>query len=163
MKAILILFVALTSLTAFGETPGGTNVYLNNSTVKDASRADSAAVVSIENRIRTWSGLCLKGYVNSGINWQSQPHSQNDVLLSFTVGPMDDGNGVGPVGKHIEVIAYDMYVYDSRVKRIVNVGPGLEWFGISKDDATLILRANNTANHLVFMLATMATDGRSQK
>jgi len=76
---------------------------------------------------------------------------------------MDDGNGVGPVGKNIEVIAYDIYVYDSRAKGIVNVGPGLEWFGISKDDATLILRANNTANHLVFMLATMATDGRSEK
>jgi len=43
---------------------------------------------------------------------------------------MDDGNGVGPVGKNIEVIAYDIYVYDSRVKRIVNLGPGLEWFGI---------------------------------
>jgi|SRR6266704_4521765 len=46
---------------------------------------------------------------------------------------------------------------------LVNLGPGLEWFGISKDDPTLILRANNTANHLVLMLATMATDGRSQK
>ena len=162
MKSILILFVALRSLTAFGETPC-TNVYLNNSTVNKASRADSAAISSIEKRIRTWGGLCLKGYVSSGINWQSQPHNQNDVLLSFTVGPMDDGNGVGPVGKHIEVIAYDIYVYDSRAKGIVNVGPGLEWFGISKDDPTLILRANNIANHLVFMLATMATDGRSQK
>jgi len=98
--------------------------------VNKASRADSAAISSIEKRIRNWGGLCLKGYVNSGINWQSQPHSQNDVLLSFTVGPMDDGNGVGPVGKNIEVIAYDIYVYDSRVKRIVNLGPGLEWFGI---------------------------------
>jgi hypothetical protein len=67
MKAILILFVALTGLTAFGETPCA-NVYLNNSTVNNASRADSAAILSIEKRIRAWSGLCLKGYVNSGIN-----------------------------------------------------------------------------------------------
>ena len=94
MKAILILFIALTSLTAFGETTC-TNVYLNNSTVNNASRADSAAISSIEKRIRTWGGLCLKGYINSGINWQSQPHNPNDALLSFTVGPMDDGNGVG--------------------------------------------------------------------
>jgi hypothetical protein len=78
MKTILILFIALTSLTAFAETPCSTNVFLNNSTVHNASRADSAAILSIEKRIRTWGGLCLKGYVNSGINWQSQPHSQND-------------------------------------------------------------------------------------
>ena len=97
MKGILILFLALTSLMAFGEETPCTNVYLNNSTVDKASRADAAAILSVEKRFRTWGGLCLKGYVNSGINGQSQPHNQNgDVLLSFTVGPMDEENGVGP-------------------------------------------------------------------
>ncbi len=76
---------------------------------------------------------------------------------------MDDSNGVGAVGKTIEVVTFDVYSWDSKLNRIVNTGPDIAWFAISRDTSRLQMWAESAANTVVYVVALMAHDGRQAK
>ena len=168
MKTILlaaVLAVGVTLARAVAETPCA-NVYIYNGTINGAvhsTPADMFARNSIEEKIKTRDGLCFKGYVDSGPEWQVQTHQKNDVLLSYTLGTLDDGNGVGAVGKTIEVVTFDVYAWDSKLNRIVNGGPDLAWFAVTRDTLRLQKYSRSAANDVVFVVALMAQNGREPK
>jgi hypothetical protein len=141
MRSILLtalLVIGLIPVQALAATLCA-NVYIYNGTISagHSSPADMFAKNSIEEQIKTRDGLCFKGYVDSGSEWQVQTHQKNDMLLSYTVGTLDDGNGVGQVGKTIEVITYDVYSWDGKLNHIVNSGPDLAWFAVRRDAVRL--------------------------
>jgi hypothetical protein len=160
-----ILVFGLTAV-AIAETPCA-NVYIYNGTIggllPHASPADLFAKNSIEELLKRTNGLCFMGYVKSGPEWQAQSHQKNDLLLSYTVGTLDDGNGVGAVGKTIEVITYDVYSWDGKLNRIVNTGPDIAWFAVSRDTERLQMWAQGAANGVVYVVTLMSHDGRNAK
>jgi hypothetical protein len=125
--------------------------------------ADLLAKNSIEEQIKTSPTFCFKGYVDSGRDWQAQTHQKTDALLSYTLGPMDDSNGVGPVGKTIEVIAYDVHAWDSKLNRTVSSGPDIAWFAMSRDSKQLEKWSQRAAAGVVYVVALMSTNGRLAK
>jgi hypothetical protein len=68
------------------------------------------------------------------------------MLLEFNLGTLDDGNGVGEVGKHIEVVTFSIFAYDSSVGRIVNLGSQLTWFSTTHPDQYDLYMHNVMAN-----------------
>jgi hypothetical protein len=146
-----VLAIGLRPALVVAETPC-TNVYIYNGTIggvlPHATPADLFAKNSIEELLKTANGLCLKGYVESGPEWQLQNHQKTDILLSYTLGTLDDSNGVGDVGKTIEVITFDVYSWDGKLNHIVNTGPDIAWFAVSRDT----LRLQNWARGAVGML-----------
>jgi hypothetical protein len=169
MKSVFLvaaLALGLRPVQAAAETPCA-NVYVYNGTIggmlPHATPADLFAKNSIEELLKTANGLCFRGYVESGPEWQVQNHQKTDILLSYTLGTLDDGNGVGDVGKTIEVITYDVYSWDSKLNRIVNTGPDIAWFSVSRDTLRLQTWARGAANGVVFVVALMSHDGRNAK
>jgi hypothetical protein len=170
MKKILLPFVALltaalTQGQAYAETPCA-NVYIYNGTIKvpgHSTPADLFAKNSIEEQIKAQPLLCFKGYVSSSPEWQAQSHLKNDILLSYTVGTLDDSNGVGDFGKTIEVITYDVYSWDSKLNRIVNTGPDIAWFAVSRDTLRLQTWAESAANAVAYVVYLMSQEGRKAK
>jgi hypothetical protein len=76
---------------------------------------------------------------------------------------LDDANGVGEVGKTIEVITYDVYSWDGKLNRIVNTGPDIAWFAVSRDTLRLQGWARGAANGVAYVVALMSRDGRNAK
>jgi len=87
--------------------------------------------------------------------WQAQSHQKNDMLLEFNLGTLDDGNGVGEVGKHIEVVSYSIFAYDNVVGRTINFGSQLTWFSTAHPDLYDAYMYNVMAN-VVFSLKISA-------
>ncbi len=167
MKSILVLVMLAVGLgLAHAETLCA-NVYIYNGTIKGvvghSTPADMFARNSIEERVKKMKGLCLVAYVNSGPEWQAQSHQKNDMLLSYTVGTLDDSNGVGAVGKTIEVITFDVYSWDASLNRIVCTGPDIVWFAVSRDTLRLQMWADSAANNVAYVAELMSHDGRQAK
>jgi len=168
-RTILMTFklfaLLLLGTPVFAEGPCA-NIYIYDGTIKltnHSTPADLFARNSIEEKIKTHDGLCFKGYVKDSPEWQAQSHQKNDVLLSYTVGTLDDGNGVGEVGKTIEVVTYDVYSWDGKLNHIVNSGPDIAWFALSRDTQRLQMWADSAAVDVVFVVALMSVDGRQAK
>lgn len=163
MKKVLLLVAAVLAVgRTYAEVPCA-NVYIFNATFGHASPADILAKADIEELVSRWPGLCFKGYVSSGLEWQVQNHPKNDVLLSYTLGTLDEGNGVGAVGKKIEAVTYDVYAWDSKLNHIVNSGPDVAWFAVTRDSQLLQMWAKGAANAVAYVVALMAHDGREAK
>jgi hypothetical protein len=169
MKRILVFALVGLGLTlkqASAETPCA-NVYIYNGTIggmlPHATPADMFAKNGIEEMLKTAKGLCFKGYVDSGPKWQVQDHQKNDILLSYTLGTLDDGNGVGEVGKTIEVITYDIYSWDAELNRTVNSGPDIAWFAASRDTLRLQMWSESAAGAVIYVVNLMSHDGRNAK
>jgi hypothetical protein len=64
------------------------------------------------------------------------------------LGTLDDANGVGEVGKHIEAVSYSIFAYDSKVNRTVNLGSQLTWFSTTHPDQYDLYMHNVMANVL---------------
>jgi len=159
---LIIAVLLLSSLAVASELPCA-NVYLSDQTPYELypkSAADRAAVSALVERISESSELCFRGFVPDSLAWQAQSHAKRDVLIAFNVGTLDDGNGVGAIGKRIEVIAYDVYVWDSKSGRVVNTGPALQWF--STERATLRFHAGLAADQIAIMTSMISLGGRSQ-
>ena len=137
------------------------NIYVNNDTIITdvVPVADQLVVSEIVKGLQQRNGFCYKGYVNSSTTWQAQKHDKTDVLLSFTVGPMDDGNGIGSVGKKIEVVAYSVCAYNHRVNMTVCNGGMVSWFAISTDDKVTRLRAKIITVNIIFAVGIFSSDG----
>ncbi len=120
---LLIAIVAAAVGRAFADDPC-TNVFVYNATIAGhMTPADLLAKNGIEEHLKSAHLICFKGYDDSGDDWQVQTHQKTDVLLAYSLGTLDDGNGVGAVGKTIEVITYDVYAWDKKLSRTVNSGP----------------------------------------
>jgi len=162
-KIALALFALALSVPAFAQSNlPCSNIYINNDTViaDVVPVADQIVVAEIIKGLQQREGFCYKGYVNSSVTWQAQKHGKTDVLLSFTVGPLDDGNGVGAVGKKIEIVAYSVCAYNHRVNTTVCYGGMVTWFAISGDDRITRFRAYNiTANNIVYAVGIFAAGG----
>ena len=165
MKNIVLLaaqVVMLLSARVFAEAPCA-KVYVYNGTIQRPTPADLVIKNSIEEQIKSRNGLCFMGYVKYGPEWQVQAHEKNEMLLSYTLGTLDDGNGVGEVGKRIAVITYDVYSWDKDFKHIINSGPDIAWFLASNDTRLLEQYARSAANNVLFVVALMSHDGRDAK
>jgi hypothetical protein len=82
-------------------------------------------------------------------------------LLEFNLGTLDDGNGVGEIGKHIEVVSYSIFAYDNEVKRIINFGSQLTWFSTIHPDQYELYMHNVMANVVYSLnISTIGTLGR---
>jgi hypothetical protein len=161
----LIVLIWLTNLQAYAQSPCA-NVYIYNATIGVAGHstpADMFARNSIEEQVKKWKGLCFKAYVPSFEEWQAQGHHKNDVLLFYTVGTLDDSNGVGEVGKTIEVVTFEVYSWDSKLNRINGGGPNLAWFAISRDTLRLQMWADSAAANIVYVVDLMSQEGRQAK
>jgi hypothetical protein len=162
---LALLAIGLVSQTV-AETPCA-NVYIYNGTIggllPHATPADLFAKNSMEESFKKASGLCFKGYVDSGAEWQIKTHLKNDILISYTLGTLDDGNGVGAVGKTIEVITYDVYSWNANLNHIVNSGPDIAWFAVSRDTLRLQMWADSAANAVVYVATLMSHEGRNAK
>lgn len=159
LVALMVLLVALTP-TLYGQDTPCANVYLYNSTIKGEVTpvADQVAALEIVNRLQSWSGLCFKGFLPNTAAlyaWQTSPRATTDVLVDFNVGPLPGGR--------TEIIAYDVMSYNRSVKKIVNSGPSLVWFDISRDEHLMRFRAWRAASEMMFSVAVMATEGKLAK
>ncbi len=168
MKTTLlaVLVVALASVELASAETACANVYIYNGTTNvdvHSTPADTFARSSIEEQIKKWSGLCFKAYIPDFEEWQAQTHQKNDVLLFYTVGTLDDSNGVGEVGKTIEVVTFEVYSWDSKLNRINGAGPNLIWFAVSRDTLRLQMWAENAAVDVAYVVHLMSQDGRQKK
>jgi hypothetical protein len=76
---------------------------------------------------------------------------------------MDDGNGVGTVGKQIEVVAYEIFAWDSKYNANVTTGTALTWFAISPNEEITRRFAHDSAAEIGSTVGLMAIDGRTAK
>jgi hypothetical protein len=162
MKRFVILAATLlASMAVFSESVWAkekicSNVWIANDTVSSQvpSSVDLLFVDRLERRLKATDGFCYRGYAKMG-EWQAQSHQKNDMLLEFNLGTLDDGNGVGEVGKHIEVVSYSIFAYDNVVNRTINFGSQLTWFSTAHLDLYDSYMFNVMAN-VIFSLKISA-------
>ena len=156
LVATLLAFMTVCSESALAETKTCSNLWIVNNTVSSQvpSSVDLLFVDRLERRLKATDGFCYRGYAKMG-EWQAQSHQKNDMLLEFNLGTLDDGNGVGEVGKHIEVVSYSIFAYDNVVGRTINFGSQLTWFSTAHPDLYDAYMYNVMAN-VVFSLKISA-------
>jgi len=158
VKRFVILVIALLASVAtfnqvvWAEKKTCSNLWIANNTVSSQvpSSVDLLFVDRLERRLKSTEGFCYRGYAKMG-EWQAQSRQKNDMLLEFNLGTLDDANGVGGVGKHIEVVSYSIFAYDSNVSRTINLGSQLTWFSTTHPDQYDLYMHNVIAN-VVFSL-----------
>jgi hypothetical protein len=161
MKRFAILAMLLASMAIFGqsvwaESKTCSNLWIVNNTVSTQvpSSVDLLFEDRLERRLKEADGFCYRGYAKM-VEWQSQSHQTKDMLLEFNLGTLDDANGVGAAGKHIEAISYSIFAYDKAAKRIINLGSQLTWFSTAHPDQFDSYMHNVMAN-VVFSLKVSA-------
>lgn len=149
LVATLLALVVIFSQALWAETKTCSNLWIINNTVSSQvpSSVDLLFVDRLERRLKSTEAFCYRGYAKMG-EWQAQSHQKNDMLLEFNLGTLDDANGVGEVGKHIEAVSYSIFAYDSKVNRTVNLGSQLTWFSTTHPDQYDLYMHNVMANVL---------------
>lgn len=161
LVATLLASVTIFNQAVWAENKTCSNLWIVNNTVASQvpSSVDLLFVDRLERRLKSTEGFCYRGYAKMG-EWQAQSHQKNDMLLEFNLGTLDDANGVGEVGKHIEVVSYSVFAYDKNANRIINLGSQLTWFSTTHPDQYDFYMHNVMAN-VVFSLnlSTIGTLG----
>jgi hypothetical protein len=152
LVATLLISMTIFSQAVWAEKKTCSNLWIVNNTVASQvpSSVDLLFVDKLERRLKSTEGFCYRGYAKMG-EWQAQSRQKNDMLLEFNLGTLDDANGVGGVGKHIEVVSYSIFAYDSNVGRSINLGSQLTWFSTTHPDQYDLYMHNVIAN-VVFSL-----------
>lgn len=150
--ATLIASATISSQAVWAENKTCSNLWIVNNTVSSRvpSSVDLLFVDRLEQRLKATDSFCYRGYAKLG-EWQTQSHQRNDMLLEFNLGTLDDANGVGEVGKHIEAVSYSIFAYDRNAGRIINLGSQLTWFSTAHPDQYDLYMHNVMAN-VVFSL-----------
>ena len=159
---ILLASVIFCSQSVWAENRACSNLWIANDTISSQvpSSVDLLFVDRLERRLKATDKFCYRGYAKMG-EWQAQARQKNDVLLEFNLGTLDDGNGVGEIGKHIEVVSYSIFAYDNEVKRIINFGSQLTWFSTTHPDQYELYMHNVMANVVYSLnISTIGTLGR---
>src|ERR1035441_3075754 len=153
LAATLLALVTIFHQAVWAEKNACSNLWIVNNTVASQvpSSVDLLFVDRLERRLKVTERFCYRGYTKKMGEWQAQTHQKNDMLLEFNLGTLDDANGVGEVGKYIEVVSYSIFAYDKSVNRIVNLGSQLTWFSTAHPDRYDFYMHNVMAN-VVFSL-----------
>jgi hypothetical protein len=156
LAATLLASVTFFSQAVLAQKKACSNLWIVNNTVTPQvpSSVDLLFVDRLERRLKSTEGFCYRGYAKIG-EWQAQSHQKSDMLLEFNLGTLDDANGVGEVGKHIEAVSYSIFAYDKTVSRIINLGSQLTWFSTAHPDQYDLYMHNVTAS-VIFSLNVSA-------
>lgn len=156
LVATLLVLLATVSQPVSADKKTCSNLWIVNNTVSSQvpSSVDLLFVDRLERRLKSTESFCYRGYAKLG-EWRAESHRKNDMLLEFNLGTLDDANGVGEVGKHIEAVSYSIFAYDSNLKRTVNLGSQLTWFSTVHPDQYDLYMHNVMAN-VVFSLTLSA-------
>ena len=155
MKIACLLLVAVLGIS----TADATNLYIYNNSptsVTPESSADAIFMSELRKMISHDSNMNIVSQTADLKKWQQQQHGNDDVLLELNCGPLDDGNGVGPDGQHIEVVAFSIWLTEKG--KPVSLGSSLAWFRIDPKLQRTTWNAHQAATTVANQVKMMSID-----
>ena len=154
-RSIVLLFVVL----VFASLGYAGDVYLANNSpalIRPETSADAIFMSELRKLIPHYSDMRLVSETANLDKWQQQQHGNNDLLLEFNCETLGDGNGVGPEGKHIEIIAFSIWITEGGKSR--SSGSAVTWFRIDNSLQSTTSNAHDAANAIAYQLKTMSRE-----